>query len=80
MTIEQDDLHYHFCLEVLRLLHIHKEEFFRGLAANQRYETRIYIWITRMFRKEKSKEETVQFIYRARRRCYFNAIYPINDA
>ncbi len=80
MTIHQDDNHYQFCLGILRLLHIDKEEFFRGLATNNRYETFLYSWIYRMFIKEKTKEETVKLIYRVRRRCYFNSILPTEDA
>ncbi len=80
MTLEQDESHYQFCLGILRLLHIDKEEFFRRLATNNRYETFLYRWIHRMFTKEKTEEETVQFIYRVRRRCYFNSILPTEDA
>ncbi|OED49131.1 hypothetical protein AB832_00060 [Flavobacteriaceae bacterium (ex Bugula neritina AB1)] len=80
MTLEQDDSQYQFFITVLELLHINREDFFKGLSANSRYETFLHTWIQHMFTKQKTKEETVQFIYRVRRRCYINAIHPTDDA
>ena len=65
MPIENDELHYQFCLEILRSLNFKRKDFFVKLAHDIPYERMIYGWINKMFEQGKTKEETVEFIYKA---------------
>ncbi|MEW7280697.1 hypothetical protein ABW636_19070 [Aquimarina sp. 2201CG1-2-11] len=70
MPIEQDELHYQFFLEILQPLRFEAKDFFTKLAEESPYEMMIYEWIHSMFEQEKTKEETLDFIYKARYEWY----------
>ena len=70
MPIEHDELHYQFCLAILRSLHFRRKDFFVKLAQDNPYERMIYGWINKMFEQGKTKEETIDFIYKTRYEWY----------
>ncbi|MEW7277768.1 hypothetical protein ABW636_04155 [Aquimarina sp. 2201CG1-2-11] len=70
MPIAQDELHYQFCLDILESLHFKRKDFFTKLAEGSPYEMMIYDWMHLMFEQGKTKEEAIDFIYKARYEWY----------
>ncbi|MBQ4822108.1 hypothetical protein [Aquimarina sp. MMG016] len=64
MTIEEDERYYSYIIAVLKTLHIQSDRFFASVARREPYESTIYQWITRLYHKGKSNEETIQHLYR----------------
>ncbi len=65
MQIENNDLHV-FMSQVLKMLHIDSDNFMYNLIHQSKYEIILYLWITNLYHKQKTSDEAVQIIYRAR--------------
>ena len=56
-----------FVAKVVCLLHHNLDEFLLNLSKNEQYEFMLYQWITNLFHKEKSVDETIKIILEKRR-------------
>ncbi len=57
---------HHFTKFIVEALHIRPAEFKEAVENQWCYESLLYEWITRLFKKGKTKEQALQIIYRAR--------------
>ncbi len=57
-----------FLYTVLRALHMPYDRFMYNLAHGHLYEIILYLWIDKLYRKDKTSDEAVQLIYKARNR------------
>ncbi len=54
--------------DVLKMLHLKMDEFMYNLVHYHPYEIILYIWINKLYAQNKSREEAIQLIYKARNR------------
>ncbi|MBP2832822.1 hypothetical protein J8281_11555 [Aquimarina sp. U1-2] len=55
-----------FLVKTIQDLHIPLDQFMYNLVHCSHYEVIIYIWIHKLYDKQKTSEEAVQLIYKAR--------------
>ncbi len=55
-----------FITEIIEALHIKQDAFMYNLAHHHPYEMLLYTWINKLYTKEKTSEEAIQLIYKAR--------------
>ncbi|GGX07017.1 hypothetical protein [Aquimarina muelleri] len=67
MSIKKNEAHYRFMNEVLKTLHLEPNIFFYDVVQKEPYEVLIYNWINKLYQNGKNREETIEYIYRARR-------------
>lgn len=67
MSIQKNEAHYIFMIEVLRALHLQSDNFFYDVLQKTPYEVLIYNWMDKLYKSGKSREEAIEYIHRARR-------------
>ncbi len=71
MTIQEDEAHYKFCLDVLKSFHLEPMQFFKRLTKKEEYEIIMFSWINTLYFRGCSVEETIEYIYKARYHIFF---------
>ncbi|MBP2834095.1 hypothetical protein J8281_18000 [Aquimarina sp. U1-2] len=55
-----------FLVDTIHALHLKLDQFMYNLVHHSRYEIILYLWIHKLYDKQKTSEEAVQLIYKAR--------------
>ncbi len=71
--------------DILTMLPLKMDIFMHNLSHHRSYEEILYIWINKLYVKEKSIEESIQLIYTTRSRFLINSKnswcnYPPNES
>ncbi len=55
-----------FIAVILQALHLKFDQFIYNLAHREPYETIVYRWINKLYSQQKSSDQAIQLIYKAR--------------
>ncbi len=63
VSIEEDQRHFSFYIELLKTLHLKFDQFFMGLADEQGYEMIIQQWIEELYIEGKTMQEAKKILF-----------------
>ncbi len=55
-----------FIVDIIQSLHMKLDEFMYNLVHHSPYEMILYIWILKLYKRDKSRKDAIQLIYKAR--------------
>ena len=70
MDIENDEKYYDFCIEIIKRLHLDRNNFFKEVANLRPYESLVFSWINLHYFEGFSIDDTIDYIYKARYMLY----------
>ena len=74
MDIENDEKYYEFCIEIIKRLHLDRNNFFKEVANLRPYESLVFSWINLNYFEGFSIDDTIDYIYKARYMLYFKGL------
>ena len=73
-NINEDEAEYRFYREMLTYLHLDFQNFFVGVANDDRYECLIYDWIFSLYEQKTSIEEAKNLLLKLRHDYFFKKL------